>query len=224
MKTPSLVAGILAAALMTTAAVRAEIIDRILAVVDGQIITLSDVGAALRFELVPPEVSDDPIDATLQRLIDRQLMLVDVDRYAPPDPSPEAVEAGLAAIRARYADAATFEAALQQTAMSAEELRRFVRDSLRIEAYLQQRFASLVQPSESDAMAYYREHAAEFTVGGVLRPFEEVREEARARATAAQRAAYVREWVDGLRRRASLVILYLPPARGDGAQGTATRM
>ena len=66
--------------------VRAEIIDRMLAVVDGQIVTLSDVRAALRFGLVPADVTTDPIAAALQRLIDRRLMLHEVERYAPPEP------------------------------------------------------------------------------------------------------------------------------------------
>ena len=48
---------------------RAEIIDRILAVVDTQIITLSDVRAALRFGLVSEDVSLDPTGAVLQRLM-----------------------------------------------------------------------------------------------------------------------------------------------------------
>ena len=41
-------------------AVRAEVIDRVLAVVDTQIITLSDARAALRFALVPQDVAVDP--------------------------------------------------------------------------------------------------------------------------------------------------------------------
>jgi hypothetical protein len=67
-------------------AVRAEVIDRVLAVVDTQIITLSDVRAAVRFALVPQDVAVDPIAAVMQRLIDRRLMLAEVDRYAPPEP------------------------------------------------------------------------------------------------------------------------------------------
>ena len=74
--------------LLATTLVTADVIDRVLAVVGGQIITLSDVNAALRFGLVPADVSTDPVDAALQRLIDRRLMLAEVERYAPPEPSP----------------------------------------------------------------------------------------------------------------------------------------
>ena len=190
----------------------AEIIDRILAVVDTQIITLSDVRAALKFGLVPEDVSVDPTRAVLQRLIDRRLMLTEVDRYAPPEPSESAVNASVAALQGRFKDALAFEIALNQSGLSREELRRQLRDTLRIEAYLQQRFSAAVQVSDDDVVRYYREHSEEFMRDGQLRPFDEIREIARARAIESQRAVSARQWVEGLRRRGSVQLLYLPAA------------
>ena len=198
--------------LFAPAAGRTEVIDRIMAVVDTQIITLSDTRAALRFALVPADVSSDPVAAALQRLIDRRLMIAEVDRYAPPEPLPAQVDAALSAIERRFQDALAMEIALNQTAMSREELRRFVRDTLRIDAYLQQRFASVVQAADEDVVRYYREHSSEFTVDGRLRPLDDVREAARAGAVREQRAAMVQQWLDGLRRRGSVQMLYLPQA------------
>jgi len=42
---------------------------------------------------------------------------------------------------------------------------------------------------------------------GVLRPYEEVRDEARKRLIEDRSAALVREWIAGLRRRADVTIL-----------------
>ena len=199
--------------LFTPAAGRTEVIDRIMAVVDTHIITLSDTRAALRFALVPADVSVDPLAAAVQRLIDRRLMIAEVDRYAPPEPLPAQVDAALSVIERRFQDALAMEIALNQTAMSREELRRFVRDTLRIDAYLQQRFASsVVQASDDDIVRYYREHSAEFAVEGRLRPLDDVREAARAGAVQEQRAAMVQQWLEGLRRRGSVQVLYLPQA------------
>src|SRR5687768_17366957 len=89
---------LLAALFVPAPPARAEIIDRVLAVVDGQIVTLSDARAALRFGLVPADVSADPIGAAMQRLIDRRLTLAEVERYAPPEPPQAAVDAGVLAI------------------------------------------------------------------------------------------------------------------------------
>jgi peptidyl-prolyl cis-trans isomerase SurA len=192
--------------------VRAEIIDRILAVVDTQIITLSDVRAALRFGLVPEDVSVDLTGAALQRLIDRRLMLAEVDRYAPPEPSEAAVNASLAALERRFKDALGLEIALNQSALTREELRRHLRDTLRIESYLQQRFSTTVQVSDDEVARYYREHPEDFMRDGQLRPFDDVRDIARTRVIENQRATFVRQWVDGLRRRGSVQLLYLPAA------------
>jgi hypothetical protein len=189
---------------------RAQMIDRILAVVNGEIITLSDVRAAQRFELVPADVSTDPINAGLQRLIDRRLMLAEVDRYAPPEPSAAAIDAGVEAVRARSSGAEGFDDLLARYGMSREGLRRFVRDTLRLDAYLQQRFASMAQSSDEEIARYYKEHPELFTVNGQLRPLAEVREEARFRAVQQRQEAFARDWLDGLRRRASLLVLYLP--------------
>ena len=190
----------------------AEIIDRILAVVDTQIITLSDVRAALRFGLVPEEVSLDPTGAVLQHLIDRRLMLIEVDRWASPEPGESLVNARLSAVEGRFKDALAFEIALNQSGLTREELRREVRDTLRIEAHLQQRFSSAAHVSDDEVLRYYREHSEEFVRDGQLRPFDEVREMARARAIESQRSASVTQWIEGLRRRGAVQLLYLPAA------------
>jgi len=191
-------------------AARAEVIDRILAIVDTQIITLSDVRAALKFDLVPADVSSDPIGAALQRLIDRRLMLAEVDRYAPPEPPEAEVNARVASLERRAPDVLAFEIALTKAGLTREELRRQLRDTLRIESYLQQRFASAIQVSDDDVVRYYREHTAEFLRDGQPRLFDEVRDLVRTRAVAAQQSAFVRQWAEGLRRRGAVQLLYLP--------------
>jgi peptidyl-prolyl cis-trans isomerase SurA len=205
---------IVALTILVTASspVAAEIIDRILAVVDTQIITLSDARAALKFGLVPEDVSVDPTAAVLQRLIDRRLMLIEVERYAPPEPEQSAVAASLAAVERRFKDALGLEIALNQLGFTRDELRRQLRDTLRIEAYLQQRFSAAVQVSDDDVLRYYREHPMEFLRDGQQRPFDEVREAARTRAVESQRAASISQWLEGLRRRGSVQLLYLPSA------------
>ena len=189
------------------AAQRGEMLDRVLAVVDGQIITLSDVRAALHFQLVPPDVSTDPVHAALRRLIDRRLMLSEVERYAPPEPAATAIETGVAAIQARFPSRDAFDAALQQSAMTRDEMRRYVRDSLRLELYLQQRFAASAQPSEDDLVLYYKQHAGDFAKNGVLQRFDAVREQVRGLLMEERQAAAISDWIAGLRRRGSVIEL-----------------
>ena len=73
--------------------VRAEIIDRVLAILPGQIVTLSDVEAAIDLGLVEVPAGTDRIAGGLSALIDRMLMLNEVRRVAPAEPSPAAIDA-----------------------------------------------------------------------------------------------------------------------------------
>jgi hypothetical protein len=194
---------------------RAEIIDRILAVVDNNlIIMLSDVSAVRRLGVIAPSSQGDPIAATMERLIDRGLMLIEVERYSPPEPDQAAIDAGVAAVRSRFADQSQFERVLVETGMTPDQLRRYIRDDLRLETYLDQRFGAMLVPADSEIVQYYRDHPAEFTRNEVLLPFSDVAGSARAKLIAERRAALIREWLAGLRRRAEVNVLYVPVAGG----------
>lgn len=213
-KAPSTLAVFLIAFLASP--LRAEIIDRILAVVEGQLITLSDVRAVLRLSLETAPQNSDPIPVALDKLIDRQLMLIEVDRYAPAEPSTAEIDAQLQTVLKPYPDALAFEIVLGQVGWARDDVRRYLRDELRIERYLQQRFTATIQPSDDELAAYYRLHADEYIRGGVLAPYAEVREQVRNRFVSERRASLVREWLSGLRRRANIAQLYFgttPPGR-----------
>jgi hypothetical protein len=121
---------------------RAETIDRVLAVVAGQLITLSDVTAARDLGLESAEGAADPVRVILTKLIDRELMLVEVDRYGPPEPSAEAVDREVEQVRARFASPDAFNAALVRSGIDEKHLRETLRQNLRMAAYLDQRFTS----------------------------------------------------------------------------------
>jgi len=133
---------IAAVALAMVAAPRlgAETIDRVLAVVAGQLITLSDVTAARDFGLERGDGSPDPIRAILSKLIDRELVLAEVDRYAPPEPAAAAVTDAVEEARARFPSPAAFDAALARSGIDERHLRETMRQGLRMRAYFDQRF------------------------------------------------------------------------------------
>ncbi|HYT64826.1 MAG TPA: hypothetical protein VEL51_00295 [Vicinamibacterales bacterium] len=133
-------------------AASAEIIDRIMAVVGGQPITLSDVNAALQFHLVePPAGTRDPVGYALDRLIERTLMLAEVDRFQPPEPDPIMMTIRIDELEKRAGSTAAFEKALGVTGTTREQLRRQIRDDLRITTYLNQRFGANTAPAERSA-------------------------------------------------------------------------
>jgi hypothetical protein len=168
-----------AAALMFAAVARVaaadEIIERIVAVAGGDVITQTDVAAARDLGLVQVSDARDPSLEIISRLIDRALMLAEVDRYAPPEPSAAEIDGGVQAVRARFTTPQAFDAALAKVGMDDRSLRDTIRQDLRIRAYLDLRF--VVAPA-SDA--------------------------AGQAAAVQRRDALVATWVAGLRRRATI--------------------
>lgn len=190
--------------------VRADVIDRILAVVSGSLVLQSDAEAAIRLGLVTVPPGTDRIQGALDRLIERQLMLIEVDRYGPPEPPLGEIDAAMREIDKRVGSGERMNAILLESGMTVDQLRLWVRDDIRVRAYLQQRFGSQLAPAEDEIVQYYRSHQADFTRAGALRPFAEVRQEAREALIAERRALLTREWLSGLRRRTEINVLYLP--------------
>ena len=187
-----------------------DVIDRLMAIVVSQPILLSDVNAAMAFQLVqPPPGSADPVAGVLDRLIDRTLILAEVERYQPPEPAPQEIDARFTWIERRAGTPAALDQALSATGMTRDGLRQFIRDDLRIVTYLNQRFGVAAQPSDDEVLAYYREHPEEFSIAGALQPFQTVAETIRARLVQARRTTLIADWLATLRRRADVTVLYV---------------
>jgi hypothetical protein len=129
------------------AVVSAETVDRVLAVVAGQLIMLSDVTAARALGIVEPAPGADPVGSVLARLIDRELMLAEVDRYAPPEPEAADIDREVAVVRARFQSQKAFDDTLARSGFDVTHVREIVRQNQRLRAYLDQRFTA----TENDA-------------------------------------------------------------------------
>jgi parvulin-like peptidyl-prolyl isomerase len=189
-----------------------EVIDRVMAVVAGQVITQSDVDGAIALGLVPTSDAQDPREAALQQLIERELELREVRRYMPPEPNEQEVEQRLQAARQRFSSPQEFQEALVRSGIDEARLREIVRDDLRIRAYLSERFAGFAQPTEEELLAYYEAHRAEYLRDGRIPPFADVRDLVRQQLENERRGLTISEWLAGLRRRTEVTELY-PPRR-----------
>ena len=121
-----------------------QLLDRVVARVDGAVITLTDVQAAVGLGIV--EAND--VATGTQRTIDRQLMLAEVARFPPPDPTDAALDAEAAAMRARAG--ANLPSIMRTTGVDDARLREIARDTLRIQGYLRQRFGQAAQLSTTE--------------------------------------------------------------------------
>ena len=128
--------------LAIAAPVAAETIDRVLAVVAGQLIMLSDVAAVRDLGIVPAGAGADQVSSVLSRLIDRELMLAEVDRYAPAEPDTADINRDTAVVRARFPSEKAFTDVLARSGFDVAHVREIVRQNLRLRAYLDQRFTA----------------------------------------------------------------------------------
>jgi hypothetical protein len=132
---------LLLAVIACAGAAQADVIDRIMAVVSGRTITLSDVTAALQLHLVEtPAATKDPAAYAVERLVERTLILAEVERFQPPEPDPIEITIRVDALERAAGSAAAFAKLLAVTGMTRDQLRRHIRDDLRITTYLNQRF------------------------------------------------------------------------------------
>jgi hypothetical protein len=128
-------------------------IDRILAVVNGDPITLSDVRAARALKLVPADATDVTVVDTL---VERRLVMTEMRRFQAPDPTPEMLAVRRAEWAQRMAGTRP-EALAEATGVGAEFVDRWLTDDLRREAYLQQRFAALDAGRRAEAIRLWIE-------------------------------------------------------------------
>jgi len=177
-----------------------QLLDRIVARVSGTAISLTELQATRGFGVVSAPTDE----AALQLMIDRQLLLIEVSRFPPPDPSEAAIAAELA--RERAAAGPRLAELMTMTGTDEGRLRDLARDTLRIEGYVDQRFGTSEQVSEDEAADYYNSHPGEFRRNGAPIPFAEALPVARQRAAAERRRAQLERWLQDLRNRADIAI------------------
>ncbi len=181
-----------------------QLLDRVVARVDGYATTLTDVQAALGLGIIQAPPGADPIEAGTQQMIDRQLLLAEVQRFPPPEPSATTVDRVVE--RLKMTAGPRLAGLMESTGLTEARIRDIARDELRIFDYLDQRFGTTVQVSDEEVARYYREHEPEFTRGGDLMPFDEAAPVARQRASSERRRATIDQWLRDLRSRADIAI------------------
>ena len=183
-------------------------VDRIAAVIDQQVLTVSEVTqmAELRFFPRVSESEDDHRRDILDALIAQTLRLRDVERFGAQDIPRDTIEARLQEIQRRFASEAEFLAAVGRAELTLDEVRALVKRQLQVEAYIQERFAPLVFVSPEEVEAYHRGPWAEQRRerGLPVLPLDQVREEVRLAVRGSRVQQEIERWTAQLRERANV--------------------
>jgi hypothetical protein len=112
-----------------------QLLDRVVARIGTAALTQSDVDAALAFGVVDRQAGDP-----VKQMIDRRLIIAEVNRFPPPEPGEAAISEQMANMKATAGAPAA--AVMKRTGVDEKRLAEFARETLRIQAYIAQRFPS----------------------------------------------------------------------------------
>jgi len=189
----------------------AGVVDRVAAVVDRQVITVSEVNQMVELRFFPRnagESEDDYRHRVLEALIAQALRFRDVERFGAEEIPKDSIEARVTEIAKRFPTPADLDAALARVELTPDELRTLIKRQLQVEEYVQERFAPLVFISNDEIDAYYRGTWSQQRRerGLAVPPLAEVREEIRALLRASRLQEEIEKWTTQLRERANVDI------------------
>ena len=181
--------------LLSAAVARAEVIDKVVAVVDGHIVTASD----MRQERdVLMRLNEKPIDddkALIQQLIDNYLIEAQIADF----PGIEVTDADVDEVLQKSARGTAVSPALRQ----AVHLR------LRTQKYFEMRFGQFIQASDADVNKYYNEVFVPEAKKRELNPIPPLTEVADLIRNNVVREAMNHEiniWLEAIRRRSNIEV------------------
>jgi len=133
-----------------------EIIDRIVARVDTDIILLSDVRTLARCQtLIDEKAESDAL--ILDHLIDQWIVRNEAKAALYPQPSKEEVQRSLERLKRAFSSPEEFEERRKQAGVSEGELEGILRSQLYFSNYLDSRFRASIQIDDKDIEAFYKE-------------------------------------------------------------------
>jgi hypothetical protein len=187
----------------------ASTLDRIAAVIDRQVITLSEVNQMVAIRFFPRGMSrtdDDYRHDVLEALIAQALRYRDVERFGAQDIPKDSIEARLTEISNRFASPAQFAAAVQSVELTMDEVRALVKRQLQVEAYIQERFSPLVFIPNEEIETYYKGPWSEQRRkrGLAVPPLAQVSEEIRTLLKSERLQSEIDKWTAQLRAHANV--------------------
>jgi hypothetical protein len=132
-----------------------EIVDRIAARVENDIILLSDMRALSRYQQFLDGKSETDAQI-LDRLIDQWMVRTEADVSRFPHPSDAEIDGSLERLRKSFTSAEQYEASRKQSGLSDSEVRGIVASQLYLSNYLDSRFRPAVQVDSKAIEEFYQ--------------------------------------------------------------------
>lgn len=150
--------GIFFAALLTVlceALTAQEVVDRIVARVENDVILLSDVQALRRYQWFLDGKSESDAQI-LDRLIDQWIVRTEAEVSRSPHPSEEDIDRSLARLQSSFASDQEYQSRKKQADLSDQDIRTMAASQLYLGNYLDSRFRPAVQVDSKAIEDFYQ--------------------------------------------------------------------
>ncbi|MCK9419879.1 MAG: SurA N-terminal domain-containing protein [Nitrospirae bacterium] len=151
--------------LMLSSAVRAELVDRIVAAVNTEVITASDLAQAVALNMRLGGTHEDrkTLESdTLEGLITRRLLVQEARRLRFVEVSDDDIKAENDKLRKLFSSDKDFADFLAEQNMTEQELGRMLGERLLVERFVGKKVGLFVRVSREEAQRYFEEHTAEY--------------------------------------------------------------
>lgn len=196
-------AALLFALLGLAAPVRGQVlVDRIVARVENDIITLSEVRELGGFQqLAGGQAAADA--KLIDQLIGQWIVRNEAAQARFPEPSPEDVTRALEQLEKQFPSPEAFRARLQQLDLSEAAVRRMLRAEIYVGRYLDYKFRPVVQIERGEVQKYYREELAPQlqASGQAIPPLASVHEQIRELLVQKQISDRAARWLEESKSR-----------------------
>jgi len=132
-----------------------EVVDRIAARVENDVILLSDVRALSRYQQLLDGKSETDTQI-LDRLVDQWIVRTEADVSHSPRPSEADIDHGLSRVRESFGSEEEYQAKRKQAGLREQEVRAMVASQLYLSNYLDSRFRPAVQVDPKEIEDFYQ--------------------------------------------------------------------
>ena len=187
-------------------ALQAELVDRIVATVNTEVITASELrcAVALNLRLGKADKDRNTLEAdTLDGLINRRLLVQEAHRLKFVEISDQERSAQVESVAKRFASDKEFSDFLAGLDMTREELAHMLGEQLLAERFVEKKVGLFVRVGRDEEQSYFDQHTAEFK----NRRFQDVQKTILALLTERKIGQQLDQYVAELRSRADIRIL-----------------
>lgn len=199
---PRVAAAAVCIALLCVSGARAAFVDRVIAVVNNDVITLSDLRLAVAFNTAVGTKQNGRLLAveTLEGLVNRKLLLQEAYRLQFAEVTDAEVTTERERFRQRFGSDQAYQGFLARAGMTEEHLDRMLGERLVVERFVQRKIELYARVSREDVRSYYDEHRDAYAD----RQLSEVQAEIEALLSAQMAAQQLDAYVAELRTRADI--------------------